>query len=142
MDLLFYSLVIQLSSLLSVVLLQNSRTASAVSHSLLLVGLILGFAQTLGALIFSSVPLYDFSVYGIPNYLFRFDALGLYFLGIAQLVAIPTTIYSYSAIKHYGEKGKHHSEETRRKISEAHKGMIVSEETRRKMIEAQKKRRN
>lgn len=37
-------------------------------------------------------------------------------------------------------KGKHHSDETRRKISEAKKGHTVTEETRRKMSEAQKGR--
>lgn len=39
-----------------------------------------------------------------------------------------------------GASGVHHSEETRRKISEVHKGKKVSEETRRKMSEAAKGR--
>lgn len=34
--------------------------------------------------------------------------------------------------------GKHHSEETRKRISEAHKGKQVSEETRQKLSEATK----
>jgi hypothetical protein len=42
-----------------------------------------------------------------------------------------------------GEKnpmfGKHHTEKSRRKMSELRKGKIVSEETRRKMSEAHKK---
>ena len=37
-------------------------------------------------------------------------------------------------------KGKHHSEETRRKISESEKGKQLSEETRRKMSESKSKR--
>lgn len=36
------------------------------------------------------------------------------------------------------QKGKHHPEETRKKISEAEKGKYVSEETRKKMSEAKK----
>lgn len=34
--------------------------------------------------------------------------------------------------------GRHHSEETRRKMSESHKGKILSEETKRKLSEANK----
>lgn len=37
-------------------------------------------------------------------------------------------------------KGRHHSEETKRKMSEAHKGQYVSEETRRKLSESHKGR--
>ncbi|MFA6294660.1 MAG: proton-conducting transporter membrane subunit [Victivallales bacterium] len=106
MDLLFYSLAIQLAGLIAVVLFRNSRTASAVVHLLLLAGLLSGFVSTLSALLSPDVALRNFSVCGIPGDLFRFDALGLYFLAIAQLVAIPTTIYSYSSINHYIEKGK------------------------------------
>ena len=106
MDLLFYSLAIQLSALVAVVLLRNSRTASAVAHLLLLAGLISGFIPTLCALVLPDVRQPAPSICGLPQDLFRFDALGLYFLCIVQLVAIPTTIYSYSSIKHYMDKGK------------------------------------
>lgn len=106
MDMLFYSLAIQLSALIAVVFIRNSRTASAVVHILLLVGLISGFIPTLVALISPDFPLPVDVIFGMPDSLFRFDALGLFFLGIAQLVAIPTTIYSYSSIRHYIDKGK------------------------------------
>ena len=106
MDLFFHSLAIQLSSLIAVVFLRNSRTASAVAHLLLLGGLLSGFAATLSVLFSSGDQLHWPGVYGIPDYLFRFDALGLFFLGIVQLVAIPTTIYSYSSLRHYIDKGK------------------------------------
>ncbi|MEI6420908.1 MAG: proton-conducting transporter membrane subunit [Lentisphaerota bacterium] len=106
MDMLFYSLAIQLSALIAVVFIRNSRTASAVVHILLLVGLISGFIPTLVALISPDFPLPVAGIFGMPASLFRFDALGLFFLGIAQLVAIPTTIYSYSSIRHYIDKGK------------------------------------
>ena len=47
-------------------------------------------------------------------------------------------------IHHKGENhpfyGKHHSEDTRRKISDTLKGRTVTDETRRKMREAQKRR--
>lgn len=106
MDLFFYSLVIQLSALLSVILLRNNRTASAAAHLLLLTGLVSGIVPTFSALFFSDAALQTFTIWGIPDNLFRFDTLGLYFLCIVQLVAIPTTIYSYSSLNHYIGKGK------------------------------------
>ena len=106
MDLLFYSLAIQMSAVIAVILLRGNRTASAAVHLLLLSGLISGLVATLFALVSPVVQPLNFSIYGVPPDLFRFDALGLYFLAIVQLVAIPTTIYSYSSLKHYMEKGK------------------------------------
>ena len=44
--------------------------------------------------------------------------------------------------KVHGNKGRKHSEETKKKISEALKGRTVSEETRRKIGEVQMGRRN
>ena len=106
MDLFFYSLAIQLSALIAVALLRSNRAASAAVHLLLLAGLVSGFVSTLSALIFPADQPLSFNIYGVPPDLFRFDALGLYFLAIVQLVAIPTTIYSYSSLKHYIDKGK------------------------------------
>ena len=106
MDWFFYSWAIQLFALLPVVFLRNSRMASAAAHLLLLAGLISGFILTFSALFLSPPVLDGFTVFGIPDNVFRFDALGLYFLFIVQLVAIPTTIYSYSSLKHYIDKGK------------------------------------
>ncbi len=106
MDMFFYSLAIQLAAVLAVILLRSNRIASAAVHLLLLIGLISGLVPTLSALIVADAPVQNFCICGIPNDLFRFDALGLYFLAIVQLVAIPTTIYSYSSLKHYMDKGK------------------------------------
>jgi formate hydrogenlyase subunit 3/multisubunit Na+/H+ antiporter MnhD subunit len=106
MDMFFFSLAIQISALIAVVFQRNSRTASAVAHLLLLSGLVSGLFATFSALVFPGTNFISFKIYGIPESCFRFDALGLYFLGIVQLVAIPTTIYSYSSIKHYIDKGK------------------------------------
>ena len=64
----------------------------------------------------------------------------------AHLMGLPTTSLKYThtdeARKKMSEahKGLHLSEEHRRKISEAQKGRIVTEETRRKISEAQKGR--
>ncbi|MFA4924722.1 MAG: proton-conducting transporter membrane subunit [Ignavibacteriaceae bacterium] len=106
MDLLFYALTIQIFSIIVIAFLQDNRKASIAAHLLLIIGLVLGFISTLTALAFSNSLLQSFNFFGIPNELFRFDALALYFLCIVQLVAIPTTIYSYSYLKHYVDKGK------------------------------------
>ncbi len=106
MDTLFYSLLLQLSSIAAGIFFTEKKKSSAASHILLLAGLITGFIAALTALINSDFTLKDIQMFGISNNLFRFDALGLYFLCIIQLVAIPTTIYSYSYLKHYIEKGK------------------------------------
>lgn len=42
--------------------------------------------------------------------------------------------------KNHFRYGKHHTEETKRKISESHKGKVITEETRKKMSESQKGR--
>ncbi len=106
MDLLFYSLLLQLSSIAAIAFFTENKKASAAAHLLLAAGLITGFITTLTAVLTSNFILKDMNVFGISTSLFRFDALGLYFLCIIQLVAIPTTIYSYSYLKHYIEKGK------------------------------------
>lgn len=106
MSLFSYSLAIQLSALTAAVLLRSGRKASAVVHLLLIAGLILGIVPTFSALFFSDAATQAFSIPGIPADLFRFDALSLCFLCIIQLVAIPTTIYSYSYLKHYIDGGK------------------------------------
>ena len=51
----------------------------------------------------------DFNFHSIDSELFfsdwiRLDSLGLYFLFIIQLVAIPTTIYNFSYLQHYIEQ--------------------------------------
>lgn len=106
MELFFYAIVIQLFSAIVIGFLQDNRKASIVTHCLLTIGLLLGFISSFTSLVYSNSPTQSFSFFGIPNNLFRFDALALYFLCIIQLVAIPITIYSYSYFKHYIEKGK------------------------------------
>ena len=67
-------------------------------------------------------------------------ALGTYYHRPAyELIFLTKKEHS---LLHKSRKGKHHTEETRRKISEAHKGMKYSEEYKRKLSEAQKGRRH
>ena len=106
MELFFYAIVIQLLSAIIIGFLHDNRKASIVTHFLLTIGLLLGFISSFTPLVYSNSSTQNFSFFGIPNNLFRFDALALYFLCIIQLVAIPITIYSYSYFKHYIEKGK------------------------------------
>ena len=105
-DFLFYALTIQFFSTLVIAFQQDNRKASATAHLLLIAGLVLGFASSFSTLVFSNLSSQNFSALGTANGLFRFDALGLYFLCIIQLVAIPTTIYSFSYLKHYIDEGK------------------------------------
>lgn len=106
MSLFLYALIIQLSALTAAAFLRSGRKASAVVHLLLIAGLISGIVPTFSALFFSDAATQEFQIPGIPADLFRFDALSLCFLCIIQLVAIPTTIYSYSYLKHYIDSGK------------------------------------
>ncbi len=106
MELFFYAIVIQFLSVIVIGFLQDNRKASIVTHSLLAVGLLLGFIASFTPLVYSNFPTQNFYFFGIPNNLFRFDTLALYFLCIIQLVAIPLTLYSYPYFKHYIEKGK------------------------------------
>ncbi len=106
MDLFFYAILIQILSTIVIAFLQDNRKASIVTHLLLVAGLVLGFISTFTALVFSNSSLQSFSFFGIPNNLFRFDSLALYFLCIVQLAAIPISIYSYAYFNHYIDEGK------------------------------------
>jgi formate hydrogenlyase subunit 3/multisubunit Na+/H+ antiporter MnhD subunit len=106
MDILFIGIILQICSIVAVAFLKDNRKASIASHIFLLSGLILGFISTFSKLVFSNSTSINFNLFVISEKLFRFDSLGLYFLLIIQLVAIPTTIYSYSYLKHYIKKDK------------------------------------
>lgn len=106
MDLFFFGILIQISSTIFIAFLQDNRKASIVTHFLLIAGLVLGFISTFTALVFSNSPLQSFNFFGIPNNLFRFDSLAIYFLCVVQLAAIPISIYSYAYFNHYIDKGK------------------------------------
>ncbi|HEY1407154.1 MAG TPA: proton-conducting transporter membrane subunit, partial [Spirochaetota bacterium] len=104
-DLFLISLSIQILAVMIVPFISEPRKASAIVHLLLLVSLAAGFANTLGALIHPQPPT-EHILYKLPSDLFLFDPLGLYFLAIIQLIAIPTTIYSYSYFNHYSGTDK------------------------------------
>ena len=101
-----YPLIIQLFFLLLIPFVKKQKLFSTLSHILILTGLTAGFGSTFISLITGNLPLQGVSIWGIPNESFRIDSLALYFLAIIQLVAIPTTIYSYSYVKHYIDKEK------------------------------------
>ena len=89
--------------LLSIVFLsfKNERKALFTSNITMLVGLTLGLISTLSSTLFSSAEITSVSIF---SGLIRLDGLSLYFLFVIQLVAIPTTIYSISYLRHYVEQ--------------------------------------
>ncbi|MEI6089683.1 MAG: proton-conducting transporter membrane subunit [bacterium] len=98
MNLLFLGLIIQILSIFGIAFFKNDRKASAISHIILIIGIAVGLTFTIQNL-----------MQGVPSFvnynLFRVDALSSYFLLIIQLVSIPTSIYSYSYLKHHIDKG-------------------------------------
>jgi hydrogenase-4 component B len=101
-SLLVLAFAIQLISI-AFLFLKDQRKALFGSQVVLLFGLALGLFSTLSSALFSSneissqIILYNF---------IRLDGLGTYFLFIVQLIAIPTTIYNFSYLKHYIEGKK------------------------------------
>jgi hydrogenase-4 component B len=93
--------VVQLFSI-AFLALRNEHKAFFTSNLVLLLGLTLGLISTLSSALFSSVTI-D-TQYALWNSWIRLDGLSLYFLFIVQLVAIPTTIYNFSYLKHYIEQ--------------------------------------
>jgi hydrogenase-4 component B len=79
---------------------RDEHKASFVSNAVLLVGLLFGLLSTLLSALFSSSAVIATQV-NLWNGWIRLDGLSLYFLFIVQLVAIPTTIYNYSYLRHY-----------------------------------------
>lgn len=106
MYLLFYAFIIQFCAIIPIVFFKNERKASAAGHITLIIGLLLGFIATLSLLLSPNSSMQSADLFGLPKEYFRFDALGLYFLFIIQLAAIPTAIYSYSYLERCIAKGK------------------------------------
>ncbi|MFO7447842.1 MAG: proton-conducting transporter membrane subunit [Ignavibacteriaceae bacterium] len=106
MDLFFYSLIILILVPIIITLVKDNRRASSAAHLIIIIALVLGFISTASALFSPGFSSKGFNSLGIPEYFFRFDQLGLYFLCVIQIPAIPTAIYSYSSLKHYIDKGK------------------------------------
>jgi len=94
------SAAIQLISILFLVI-KNQNKAQIFANSVLLLGLIIGLATTLQLLLQTNTS----GVFLYYNFI-RLDGLSTYFLFIVQLVAIPTTIYNFSYLKHYTENNK------------------------------------
>jgi len=105
-ELFIYSLIIQTLSILISVFFKDNKTASKITHLLLLAGLIAGLGNTVSALLFLENITQNSVFFGISSNIIRFDSLGLFFLFVIQLAAIPLTIYSYSFLKHYTREKK------------------------------------
>lgn len=83
--------------------IKDQHKALFASNTVLLIGLVLGLVSTLSSALFSST---DISSTPIFYNFIRLDGLGIYFLFIVQLIAIPTTIYNFSYLQHYIEEKK------------------------------------
>ncbi|MBI2417853.1 MAG: hypothetical protein HYV28_08110 [Ignavibacteriales bacterium] len=99
--LLLISLAVQLLSVAVIWLIKNERKAFLAANTVLLGGMITGLASALLTALYpapsGNIILYEW---------LRLDPLGLYFLSIIQLVAIPTIIYNYSYLRHHIDKKK------------------------------------
>jgi len=105
-DLFFVALAVQIFAALVIPFIRNTGKASAAAHLILVAGLVIGFANTVSALVSVGVTPVLTVMPGLTTGLFRFDPLGLFFLAVIQLVAIPTAIYSYSYFGHYKDGSK------------------------------------
>lgn len=101
-SLLALAFAIQLISI-AFLFLKDQRKALFATNTVLLIGLALGLFSTLSSALFSSDDITSTS--GFYNFIIL-DGLGTYFLFIIQLIAIPTTIYNFSYLKHYIEEKK------------------------------------
>lgn len=82
---------------------KNQNKSLYYSNIILALGLIIGFISTLSSALFSPDKIQS---HGFFYNFIRFDGLGLYFLFIIQLVAIPTTIFNLSYLKHHIDQSK------------------------------------
>jgi hydrogenase-4 component B len=97
---------VQVLSVLVITCIRKTRRASAVAHVLLVAGLVAGFANTVFALFDPGYAAATAQLFPFTGNLFRFDPLGLFFLAVIQLVAIPTSVYSYSYFSRYNDTDK------------------------------------
>jgi len=96
------SLIIQLASILPL-FVRKGRGALYFSNTTLLAGVVTALCATLSGRPFFS----DRTIFFPLNAgWFCFDSLGMFFLFIIQLIAIPTTIYNFSYLRRYIDKGR------------------------------------
>lgn len=105
-DFLTNAFLVQCLSILCIPFFTKYKKAFALFHLVLLSGLIAGLVASVSSLIDPSIRFLVPAIIHIPHIFFRFDPLGLFFLCIIQLIAVPITIYNYSYFTHYIEKGK------------------------------------
>lgn len=97
--------ILQLSAVIPIALIKNERRSLYVANSVLLAGLVLALISTLTSALFSPKQFSDSAVMLFNGWV-RLDGLGLYFLFIVQLVAIPTVVFNFSYLQHYIEQGR------------------------------------
>ena len=105
-ELFLIALAIQIAAACVIPLVRKTAKASAAAHMILIMGLVCGLAVSVSSLLSLQMPLGFTFIPGKISSLLRFDSLGLFFLAVIQLVAIPTCIYSYSYFGHYREGEK------------------------------------
>lgn len=98
------ALALQLSAAAVLPFFRSRKRGSAVSHLLLVSGLVVGLCGTAAALL--ALPGRAAEPLPFVHGMFRFDGLALFFLAVIQLAAIPVSIFSYSYLGRYLEKGK------------------------------------
>jgi hydrogenase-4 component B len=97
--LLLASFAVQIIAIGVMWLQRNERKSFFAANIILGIGLFVGFVSTLSSTLFFTLP--------VPaeqlcfNNWIRLDGLGLFFLFIIQLVAIPAVIYNFSYLQHY-----------------------------------------
>lgn len=96
------AIAIQLISI-AFLFIKNQYKALFASNTILLIGLVTGLISTLSTSLFSSAEMASQNIF--YNFI-RFDGLGIFFLFIVQLVAIPTFIYNFSYLQHYIKEKK------------------------------------
>jgi formate hydrogenlyase subunit 3/multisubunit Na+/H+ antiporter MnhD subunit len=106
MDLLILAIVLQAFATILNAFPGNAKRSSFYVHLTLITGLCLGIAVSLPAVIYQGSFNNNFYFFPFDKNYFSTDSLSLYFLFIIQLVSIPLTVYSYSYLNHYIEKGR------------------------------------
>jgi len=101
--LLIAAFIIQVSAIVPLALIKSARKSFFTANIILLIGLVTGLLSTLFSALFTSQQFSAANMLFFYNW-FRFDGLGLFFLFIIQLVAIPITIYNFSYLQHYLEQ--------------------------------------
>ena len=106
MSILGIGIALQLLPIAAIAFLRKERHALAAVHIMLSAGLVLSLFASLPVLFQFGAPDTVPDLLGIPGDVFRFDPLAMFFLCLIEVVAIPTSIYSYSYFSHVEKTGR------------------------------------